>query len=151
MIKLTILYRTPADVEAFEAFYNANLALLEHIPGVVRREASVILGAPGGESPYYRGMALYFEDFESFDRGMRSPAGEAAGRHLMSFAAELAELFYAEVFEEAGGHTPQVEPGRSGAGDMASAAEAANPKPGDETAADSAPPDVPAGEAEGKP
>lgn len=108
MIKLTILYRQPADLEAFESFYNANLALMEQLPGVVRREASMIMGAPGGASAFYRMLELYFDDFAAFDAAMRSPQGEAAGKHLMAHAAELSELFYAEVYEEAGGRTPDV-------------------------------------------
>ncbi len=114
MIKLTVLYRRPADLEAFETFYNANLALMEQLPGVIRREASMIMGAPGGESDFYRMLELYFDDFDAFDAAMRSPAGDQAGKHLMAHAAELSELFFAEVYEEAGGSTPDTDAGETG-------------------------------------
>lgn len=110
MIKLTILYRKPEDLSAFEAFYIPNLALMERIPGVVRREVSVVYGAPGGEAAYHRMLELYFEDKDTLTAGMTSEAGQAAGRHLMQHAAQLAELFFSEVFEEEGGFTPGALP-----------------------------------------
>jgi uncharacterized protein (TIGR02118 family) len=110
MIKLTILYRKPDDLSAFEAFYIPNLALMERIPGVIRREVSVVYGAPGGEAAYHRMLELYFEDKDTLTTGMTSEAGQAAGHHLMQHAAQLAELFFSEVFEEAGGSTPDALP-----------------------------------------
>jgi uncharacterized protein (TIGR02118 family) len=105
LIKLTILYRKPADLDAFEAFYNENLALMEQLPGIVRRQANLVFGAPGGESEFHRVLELYFADRAALDTALRSEAGQAAGRHLMSRAAELAVLFFSEVYEEVGGHT----------------------------------------------
>ncbi len=110
MIKLTILYREPADPEAFEAFYTANLALMERIPGVIRRQVNHIYGAPDGQPVFYRALELYFPDRDALDQGMRSEAGVQAGRHLMAHAAQLAEIFFSEVYEEAGGSTPDALP-----------------------------------------
>ncbi len=110
MIKLTILYREPADLEAFEAFYTANLALMERIPGVIRRQVNHIYGAPDGRPVYYRALELYFPDRDALDSGMRSEQGVQAGRHLMTHAAQLAEVFFSEVYEEAGGSTPDALP-----------------------------------------
>ena len=110
MIKLTILYRKPEDLAAFEEYYIANLALMERIPGVLRREVSVVYGAPGGEAAYHRMLELYFEDKEALTTGLSSEAGQAAGHHLMQHTAQLAELFFSEVFEEDGGATPDALP-----------------------------------------
>jgi len=115
MIKLTILYREPADPEAFEAFYAANLALMERIPGVIRREVSHVYGAPDGQPVFYRALELYFPDRDALDGGMRSEQGVAAGQHLMAHAARLAEVFFCEVYEEAGGSTPDALPASPGA------------------------------------
>ncbi len=109
VVKLSILYRQPESEAEFETFYNANLALMERIPGVIRRQVNMVIGAPGGPSPYYRVLELYFADYDALDRAMRSPEGEAAGRHLISHAAGLAELFFSEVYEEEGGSTPRPE------------------------------------------
>jgi uncharacterized protein (TIGR02118 family) len=106
MVKLSILFRQPESHDEFETFYNANLALMERIPGVTRRQVNMVFGAPGGPSPYYRVLELYFEDYEALDSAMRTPEGEAAGRHLMMHAAELADMFFSEVYEEEGGSTP---------------------------------------------
>ncbi|GAB4571541.1 MAG: hypothetical protein Kow0077_08460 [Anaerolineae bacterium] len=110
MIKLTILYREPADKEAFERFYTANLALMEQIPHVLRREVSHVFGAPDGNPAYYRALELYFADRQTLDAAMRSEAGALAGQHLMGHASQLAEVFFCEVYEEAGGSTPGALP-----------------------------------------
>ncbi len=106
MIKLTILYRKPESVADFEEFYSASLALMERLPRVIRRQAGLVVGAPGGESPYYRVLELYFEDLASLESAMRGPEGEAAGRHLIEHAAALVEMYFADVYEEPGGATP---------------------------------------------
>jgi len=46
---------------------------------------------------------------------MRSEQGVAAGQHLMAHAARLAEVFFCEVYEEAGGSTPDALPASPGA------------------------------------
>lgn len=109
MVKLVILYRRPESVLDFEEFYTANLALLEQMPGVIRRQVGMVFGAPGGESPYYRVLELYFASQEALDASLRSAQGQAAGRHLMTHAAQLAELYFAEVYEEEGGSTPRPD------------------------------------------
>lgn len=114
MIKLTILYTEPADKDAFEAFYTENLALLESIPHVIRREVSHVFGAPDGNPAYYRAIELYFESRETLDTAMQSEAGVEAGQHLMNRAAKLVTLFFAEVYEEAGGFTPNGLPHAAG-------------------------------------
>ncbi len=100
MVKLTILYKTPINSAVdFEARYIGNLALMEAMPGIMRRQACLVLGAPGGQSPYHRMLELYFSDFEMLDQALRSPQGQRAGADLMSFAKD-SELIFAEVWEE---------------------------------------------------
>jgi uncharacterized protein (TIGR02118 family) len=99
MVKLTILYKQPVDEAFFEGRYNANLALMEKLPGITRRQACVVLGNPTGRSPYSRILELYFTDYETLDSALLSPEGRAAGADLMQFAGE-SELIFAEVFEE---------------------------------------------------
>lgn len=114
MIKLTVLYQKPADELAFEMFYNANLALMERIPNVIRREVSHVYGAPDGNPAYHRMLELYFDDNAQLDAAMRSEAGVNAGQHLMSQAAELVTLLFSEVYEEDGGATPNALPHDAG-------------------------------------
>jgi uncharacterized protein (TIGR02118 family) len=99
MVKLSILFFRPTDTNSFEERYNASLALLEQMPNLRRRQACVVLGSPSGHSPYYRILELYFDDFGHLDAAMTSPEGQAAGRHLMTYA-HSAELVFSEVYED---------------------------------------------------
>lgn len=100
MVKLMILYKHPHDENAFEEGYVRNLALLEQLPGIVRRQANMVRGGPAGQSPYYRGLELYFENFEALDAAMTSPAGSAAGQDLVAYTGGEIELLFVDVFEE---------------------------------------------------
>jgi uncharacterized protein (TIGR02118 family) len=99
MVKLSILYHHPAHEDEFDARYVNNLALLEKMPGVIRRQACMVLGGPGGTSPYYRILEFYFESFDLLDQALRSPEGTAAGADLMQFARD-SELIFSDVFED---------------------------------------------------
>jgi uncharacterized protein (TIGR02118 family) len=100
MIKLTLLFQQPADIDDFEPHYNHSLALLEKMPGIRRRQACVVIGSPAGQSPYYRMLEFYFDDRAALDAAMLSEAGVTAGRYLVSFAAHRVELIFSDVFED---------------------------------------------------
>ena len=99
MVKLTILFHQPADETTFEGRYNQNLALLEQMPGIRRRQACMVLGSPAGKSPYYRFLEFYFDDYAALDSALLSAQGRTAGADLMQFARD-AELVFADVFED---------------------------------------------------
>ena len=99
MVKLSVLYRRPLDEATFETHYNQNLALMEKLPGIQRRQACVVLGNPAGQSPYSRVLELYFADYTALDHALLSPEGRAAGADLMLFAGD-AEVLFAEVYED---------------------------------------------------
>ena len=98
MVKLSILYHQPADESAFELRYNQNLALMEQLPGIRRRQACVVLGGPAGRSPYCRMLELYFDTYPALDEALRSAQGQQAGADLMQFAKD-SELIFSEVYE----------------------------------------------------
>jgi len=100
MIKLTILFQQPVNVDDFEDHYNHNLALLEKMPGIRRRQACVVVGSPAGESKYYRILEFYFDDRAALDVAMLSEAGITAGRYLVGFAGHQVEMIFADVFED---------------------------------------------------
>lgn len=100
MVKLVLLFKRPRDENAFEAGYVRTLPLLESMPGIVRRQANMVLGSPFGASPYYRILELYFDSFEVMDAAMTSPEGVAAGQALMGYAGNLVELIFVDVFED---------------------------------------------------
>ena len=100
MVKLSILFRHPPDVNTFELRYNQNLALLEKMPGIRRRQAGMVLGGPGGKSPFYRLLEFYFDDFGALDKALLSSEGRTAGADLMEYAGHDTELIFSEVFED---------------------------------------------------
>jgi len=99
MVKLTILFHRPADETVLETHYNQNLALMEKMPNIKRRQACMVLGNPAGKSPFYRILEFYFDSYELLDKALLSPEGRAAGADLMQFARD-AELIFADVFED---------------------------------------------------
>lgn len=100
MVKLTLLFQRPPDEAAFETRYNQNLALVERLPGMRRRQAGLVLGSPGGKSPYYRILEVYFDNLETLDQALISAEGRAAGSDLINFAGHTVEIFFSEVFED---------------------------------------------------
>lgn len=97
MHKLVLLYKHPAKQGSFQLNFTRNLALLKKLPGVRRTQVSDVLGGPAGESSYARIVELFFDDFEALDAALISPEGVAAGKNLMSFAANEVELLFVET------------------------------------------------------
>lgn len=108
MVKFSILFRKPADAEAFEQRYNEFLALVERMPDIQRRQVNTIFGSPLGESPYFRILEVYFTDSAAMNAALRTEAGQEAGGDLLKFGRGAFEMFFAEVYEESGGHTPRA-------------------------------------------
>ncbi|NDJ61720.1 MAG: EthD family reductase [Chloroflexi bacterium] len=106
MVKFMIVFHKPSQQAAFENSYNDFLALVERMPNVKRRQVSSVLGSPMGDSPYYRVLEVYFDDYPQMQGALNSAAGQEAGGQLNTFPPGSFEMVFAEVFEEAGGHTP---------------------------------------------
>ncbi len=100
MVKLMLLFKRPPDEDAFEEGYIRTLPLLEKMPGILRRQANMVLGGPFGASPYYRILEFYFDDYEQLDTAMTSPQGAAAGQALMQYAGDIVELVFMDVLED---------------------------------------------------
>lgn len=100
MITLMILFRQAAHDGTFDLRYARNLALLRKMPGVEGVTEGQVIGGPGGPAPYRRVLELSFASFEALDAALRSPEGVTAGKDLMDFAGQDAELLFVEVTEE---------------------------------------------------
>lgn len=100
MVKLVFLFRQPDDETAFERHYVQNLVLLERLPGILRRQANMVLGSPLGQSPYYRMLEFYFENQAALDAALTSPLGTAAGQQVMKTVGHLVEIVFVDVFED---------------------------------------------------
>ncbi len=145
MYKFMILFQTPSHERIFENSYNNFLGLVEKMPGIQRRQVVNVLGSPLGETVFYRILEVYFDSQEAMEEALRSPAGQAAGGGLRRFSSSTYELIFTEVFEEAGGETP--EPPVEAAPASASPAEDETPDTAEETAGA----EIPAAEVEEAP
>jgi uncharacterized protein (TIGR02118 family) len=98
MVKLIALYKTPEDKEGFDRHYDEiHTPLVKKMPGLRKLEIARITGAPIGEPKHYLIAEMYFDDKDALDASLASAEGKATGRDLMSFAATLVTMFYAEV------------------------------------------------------
>jgi uncharacterized protein (TIGR02118 family) len=89
MIKLTVLYTPPSDVEAFDAHYSSvHLPLAGQLPGLVRAETSVVVGQPDGSpAPYHRMAELYFEDGDAMGSAFASDVGKRTAADAQELAS----------------------------------------------------------------
>jgi hypothetical protein len=107
MVKFMIQFQRPANAGVFEDAYNAFLAAVERMPLVTRRQVVHVSGTPRGETSLHRILEVYFEDQFRLENALKSPEGQAAGGMLNRFPPGSVEMYFAEVFEEQGGHTPE--------------------------------------------
>lgn len=101
MHKLMLLFRQPKDVEIFEARWSHEFVrAVEKMPDIRRVTVSRISGGVSNAVDLYLVHEFYFEDAESMRRAMASPNGQVAGRILMSFAADIVTLCFADHWED---------------------------------------------------
>jgi len=110
MIRFSIYFSIPANLDDFENTYNDFLALVEHMPYLQRRQVGHVIGSPQGEAPYFRSMELYFNTQQELRESLMSGAGQEAGNELARFGVGNVHLFFSEIYEESGGSTPRTEP-----------------------------------------
>ncbi|TAL99727.1 MAG: EthD family reductase [Paraburkholderia sp.] len=101
MAKLVVLYKTPADPVAFDAYYMAkHVPLAKQIPGLARYEISTgPVTTPQGPSSYHLAAVLEFDSFEALGAGLGSPEGQAAARDVGNFADAGADLLLFDTKE----------------------------------------------------
>lgn len=100
MIKLSILFRKPADASAFEDKFSHHVQLIVAMPNVQRTAVSRSVGSPRGEAPYYLIHEIYFADMPSATYALNSPEGRAAGGDLLTWARDTSTLMFSEVWGE---------------------------------------------------
>lgn len=105
MIKFVVNFRSPRDFEKFDNIYNDFLALVERMPLIQRRQAIHVIGSPNGKAPYERALEIYFNTEADLRESLMSKQGQEAGNELGKFEQGSFDVYFAEVFEEAGGKT----------------------------------------------
>lgn len=94
--KITFVFDNPTDADAFEGSYPSLLAAAKALPGVTRTEAAKVWPKEdGSETPFYRLLDVYFDDYDSASAAVATAeAGElfpqvfgaASGGVRISFA-----------------------------------------------------------------
>ena len=99
MIKLTVLYGHPTDVETFENYYkNHHLPTVAKMEGHEKMELTKFLSAPDGGNPdSYRMAEFWFENLEALQKTMSSPAGQSTAADLGNFATGGVKLIVGVV------------------------------------------------------
>lgn len=100
MVKLAVLYKKPADVEAFEKHYQEiHLPLAKKMPGLDRAEITHFFGSPGGDSKYYMMAELFFANKDVMFTALNSEEGKAAAKDVMGFAGDLITMMFGNIDE----------------------------------------------------
>jgi uncharacterized protein (TIGR02118 family) len=95
MAQLIAMYKKPADVAAFDAYYTStHVPIAKKIPGLRRYQVSsgAVL-TPQGESGYHLVALLGFDSADAIQAGFATPEGAAAAADLGKFAQAGVDLF----------------------------------------------------------
>jgi uncharacterized protein (TIGR02118 family) len=94
MARLLVLYKTPANPEAFDKHYRSiHIPLAKKIPGLKHYGISNgSVGTPAGDSDIHLVAELDFDSVAALKLGLASPEGQAAAGDLGNFADGGAEL-----------------------------------------------------------
>jgi uncharacterized protein (TIGR02118 family) len=98
--KISFVYSNPADPDAFEAAYPAQLELARKLPGLTRLQAAKVWPKEDGTpTPAYRLLDLYFTDYAA------ASAAAAEAGPLVTATLEHATggvvIAFAEILEDA--------------------------------------------------
>ncbi len=99
MAKLLVLYKTPTDAAAFDAYYEGtHIGIAKKIPGLRKYEVSrAPVMTPAGPAPVHLVATLHFDDMAAIGAGFASPEGQAAGADVAKFATGGVDML---IFED---------------------------------------------------
>lgn len=87
MYRMTILYGTPTDPEAFRRYYyQTHIPLAQQMRGLTGWNLSWVDSDPADPSPWFLVAELYTETAAEMDAVLASPEGRAASADLANFA-----------------------------------------------------------------
>lgn len=99
MAQLVVLYKTPADVDAFdEHYFGTHIPLARKLPGLRKYEVSQgTVMTPAGPSNVHLVATLHFDDMAAILKAFASAEGQTAAADAQSLS-EL-EMFVFETQE----------------------------------------------------
>lgn len=98
MAKLLVLYKTPVDPAAFDAYYaETHIPIAKKIPGLTKYTVSRgPVMTPAGPAPVHLVAELDFVDVAA---AFASPEGQAAGADVANFATGGADMLIYDSHE----------------------------------------------------
>ncbi|WP_434722082.1 EthD family reductase [Mesorhizobium sp. RIZ17] len=90
MAGMVVIYKQPADPEAFDRHYfGTHIPLAKKIPGLRKYEVSQgPITTVAGPSDVYLIGTLHFDDLDTMKKGMASAEGKAAGADRRLYAPD---------------------------------------------------------------
>ena len=88
MARLVVLYKTPKDPAAFDAYYfKTHVPIANKLPGLRKYEVSAgPVATPAGPSGIHLVATLFFDDMAAVGAAFASPEGKAAAGDVAKFA-----------------------------------------------------------------
>ena len=101
MARLVVLYKTPKDAGAFDAYYfNTHVPIAKQIPGLRKYEVSKgQVATPTGPSGVHLVALLHFDDAAAIQKAFASAEGLAAAADLPKFATGGVDLYLFDTAE----------------------------------------------------
>jgi len=98
MARLVVMYKTPTDPAAFDAYYfDRHVPIAKKIPGVTKYEVSRgSVMTPGGPSGFHLIAILHFDDLDAVQKAFATPEGQAAAADVQTFATGGVEMIMFE-------------------------------------------------------
>jgi uncharacterized protein (TIGR02118 family) len=95
MARLVVMYGTPKDANAFDAYYfSKHVPIAKKIPGLRKYEVSRgPVATPVGASPFHLVATLHFDDITAIQNAFASPEGQAAAADVKAFATGGADMY----------------------------------------------------------
>lgn len=89
MVKITALYGTPKDPEAFEKYYaETHMPMVYHAEGPVRIELGKPMPGPDGKAPpFYRITEIWFQSADALHTALGSPEWKKISADVPNFAS----------------------------------------------------------------
>ncbi|GET25541.1 EthD family reductase [Prolixibacter sp. NT017] len=96
MAKMTVIYKTPKNIESFERHYfDVHIPLAKQLPGLIKYEINdgAIFSTTGHSS--YRIANLYFDSMEAMKKAFSSEVGQrcAADRKVLAPSGDDVQIY----------------------------------------------------------
>jgi uncharacterized protein (TIGR02118 family) len=100
MVRLLVLYNTPADPEAFDRYYaQTHIPLARRLPGLLSYTVSKSVAPLGGDAKYHLVAELDWESMEAMQAAFGSEIGRETAADVENFASAGHSLLAFEVAE----------------------------------------------------